>query len=90
MLAHQTVGGCNVNVGDLLGSGTISGTEAGQFGSLLENSSGGKETVKLAAGVERKFLEDDDTVKFTCVCGDDPKALVGFGECIGTVMSAKT
>jgi fumarylacetoacetase len=55
-LTHHTVTGCNMNVGDLLGSGTISGTEKGSYGSLLEITWGGKEILKLPNGEERTFL----------------------------------
>lgn len=90
MLAHHTAGGCNVNVGDLLGSGTISGTDGSRAcGSLLEQTKGGKMTLGLDSGLERMFLEDGDTVRFTGVSGEEG-AFVGFGECGGTVMPAKT
>lgn len=90
MLAHHTAGGCNVNVGDLLGSGTVSGAEGAHApGSLLEQTQGGKEKVKLAHGGERMFLEDGDRVRFTGVCGEEG-ALVGFGECVGQIVPART
>jgi fumarylacetoacetase len=85
MLAHHTIGGCPMNVGDLLGSGTISGTEPGSQGSFLELSQAGKSTVQLKGGVERKFLEDGDTITLRGVCGTDEDALVGFGKCIGKI-----
>ncbi len=61
-IAHHTVNGCNLNVGDLLGSGTISGKEPDSFGSMLELTWGGKNPIKLPNGSERKFLEDYDTI----------------------------
>lgn len=88
MLAHHTIGGCPMNVGDLLGSGTISGTETGTEGAMIETTKGGKETIKLKGGVERKFLQDGDTVTLRGVCGDEEYGLVGFGECVGTIMPA--
>ena len=88
MLAHHSVGGCPMRVGDLLGSGTISGTEPGSQGSLLELSQGGKEVVKLQDGTERKFLQDGDTVVIRGVCGTEETGLVGFGECSGTIQQA--
>lgn len=88
MLAHHTIGGCPMNAGDLLGSGTISGPDSGTEGSMLEVSKGGKETIKLEGGVERKFLQDGDTIVLRGVCGDDEDALVGFGECRGTIEPA--
>lgn len=85
MLAHHTVGGCPFNVGDLLGSGTISGSKDYTFGSFLEQTRGGKESFSLPDGTQRKFLEDGDTLTITGVCGEDPEALVGFGQCTGTI-----
>ena len=76
-----------MRVGDLLGSGTISGTEPGSQGALLEITSGGKESVKLKDGSERKFLEDGDTITLRGVCGTEGQ-LVGFGECTGTIAPA--
>ncbi|KAF1816767.1 Fumarylacetoacetase [Eremomyces bilateralis CBS 781.70] len=88
MLAHHSVTGCNMQVGDLLGSGTISGLEAHQRGSMLEQNENGKTAIKLSGGEERKFLEDGDTVVISGACGSDPNALVGFGECSGTILPA--
>jgi fumarylacetoacetase len=88
MLAHHSVGGCPFNSGDLLGSGTVSGMERGEFGSLFEQTDGGKTTVRIA-GEERKFLEDGDQVIFSGVCGNRPYEMVGFGECRGTVTKTK-
>ncbi len=75
-----------MNVGDLLGSGTISGTEPGALGSFLELSQAGKQTIQLQGGEERKFLLDGDTITFRGCCGDNEDALVGFGECVGTIV----
>jgi len=61
-IAHHTVNGCNLNVGDLLGSGTISGNQPDSFGSLLELTWGGKNPIMLPNGSERRFLEDFDTI----------------------------
>ncbi|KEF56394.1 fumarylacetoacetase [Exophiala aquamarina CBS 119918] len=88
MLAHHSIGGCPMGVGDLLGSGTISGPDAGTEGSLLELSKGGKETIRLNGGVERKFLQDGDNITIYGVCGDEESGLVGFGECSGTILPA--
>lgn len=88
MLAHHTITGCPMQVGDLLGSGTISGTEAGTQGSLLEQCSNGKSTLKLNDGEERTFLEDYDVVTIKGWAGDDELGLVGFGECIGMIEPA--
>ena len=88
MLAHHSITGCPFNVGDLLGSGTISGTEPTSCGSLLEQNKGGKETIKLQGGEVRKFLEDGDRITITGFCGTDEEALVGFGECSGMITPA--
>lgn len=87
-IAHHTVTGCPLAVGDLMGSGTISGTESSAFGSLLEQTGGGKTPVKLAKGEERIFLQDGDHVIFKGHCGTDENALVGFGTCEGTILPA--
>lgn len=87
MLAHHTVGGCPMNTGDLLGSGTISGKERDSLGSMLEINKAGKEDIVLTNGEIRKFLQDGDTVAIRGVCkGQD--GLVGFGECVGTILPA--
>lgn len=87
MLAHHSVGGCNMNPGDLLGSGTISGTEGKDLGSLLENTNGGKQPIKLADGSERLFLEDGDRVVLRGMCGEEGR-YVGFGDCESTIEPA--
>ena len=88
MLAHHAVTGCPMRVGDLLGSGTISGEVPGSEGCLLEQSRAGKEKVKLADGEERTVLEDGDTVTFRGWAGGEEGAMVGFGECVGRVEPA--
>lgn len=89
MIAHHTVGGCNMRVGDLLGSGTISGKDedGSDLGSLLEMSQGGKKEVMLAGMDLRKFLKDGDTITIRGSCGSEGER-VGFGECTGKVESA--
>ena len=77
-----------MQVGDLLGSGTISGTEAGTQGSMLEQCSNGKGTVRLNGGEERTFLEDGDTVTIRGWAGGQEGGLVGFGECTGVIEAA--
>lgn len=88
MLAHHTITGCNLQSGDLLGSGTISGTSPSERGSLLEQSENGKQTIKIADGEERTFIQDGDEITFTGVCGTDDQALVGFGQCTGVIEPA--
>jgi fumarylacetoacetase len=84
-LAHHAIGGCRMETGDLLGSGTISGPDRGQYGSLLELSRGGKEPVMLEGGVGRSFLEDGDTLTIRgWAQGQDER--IGFGECTGTIL----
>lgn len=88
MLTHHTITGCNLQPGDLLGSGTISGTTSSEFGSLLEQSENGKKAVTIGGGEERTFLQDGDEVTFTGVCGTDEDNLVGFGKCTGRIEPA--
>lgn len=88
MLAHHTVGGCPFNVGDLMGSGTISGKERAEKGALLEQTENGKLEVALGDGEKRMFLEDGDIVSLSGVCRTESGALVGFGECTGKVEPA--
>jgi fumarylacetoacetase len=87
MVAHHTVNGCNLQPGDLFGSGTLSGPAAGEEGSLLELSIGGKQPVQLANGEARSFLEDGDCVILRAWCERGGYARIGFGECRGTVAS---
>ncbi|GAB1737565.1 hypothetical protein NU219Hw_g1874t1 [Hortaea werneckii] len=87
MLTHHTLGGCPFNVGDLMGSGTISGKAKSEKGCLLEQTENGKMEVELEGGERRKFLEDGDVVRMTGVCGE-AGALVGFGECVGEIRPA--
>ena len=77
-LAHHTVNGCNINIGDLYGSGTISGKEEDSFGSMLELAWMGTKPVKMKDGTERKFILDGDTVTMRAYAEKDGKRL-GFG-----------
>jgi fumarylacetoacetase len=87
-LAHHTINGCNINVGDLMASGTISGKEEDSYGSMLELSWNGSKNIKLESGEERTFLEDGDTVIMTGFAEKDGSR-VGFGEVKGKVLPAK-
>lgn len=88
-LAHHVSSGCPMRVGDLLGSGTISGPGKDNRGALLELTWGGKEPLALGTGATRSFLEDGDTVTLRGgALGDGFK--IGFGACKGTVMAATT
>jgi len=84
-VAHHTINGCNLKVGDLLASGTISGATPDSFGSLQELTWGGKNPLALAGGIERRFLQDGDTVTMR---GWGAKAgiRVGFGEVTGKLV----
>jgi len=86
-LAHHTVNGCNINAGDLMASGTISGPEKGQFGSMLEISWQGKNPVVMKDGTERKFLQDNDTVIMRGHCQKDGLK-IGFGEVYAKILPA--
>ena len=91
MLAHHTAGGCPMQVGDLLGSGTVSGTEPDTTsGSMLELSANGKNKIQLHGGDERTFLEDYDIVTLKGWAGGEEGGLVGFGECSGMIKPAIT
>jgi len=87
MLTHHTVNGCNLQPGDLLGSGTQSGPATGQGGSLLELSEGGKTPIHLPNGEKRTFLEDGDSVVMRGTCARAGFRSIGFGDCEGTVLS---
>ncbi|KLJ10216.1 fumarylacetoacetase [Blastomyces silverae] len=87
MLAHHSITGCNMRTGDLLGSGTISGDRPGTLGSLLENTNGGKNPIKLDDGSERVFLQDGDEVILRGACGKEG-SYVGFGDCTAVIMPA--
>jgi fumarylacetoacetase len=88
MVAHHTVNGCNLEAGDLLGSGTQSGPAADEAGSLLELTVGGKQPLTLASGETRTFLADGDRVTLRGWCDKPGYARVGFGEVAGTVLPA--
>lgn len=86
-IAHHAIGGCRMQTGDLLGSGTVSGIETGQFGSMLETSLGGREPLSLVGGQVRSFLEDGDTVLMEA-WADGPDYRIGFGTCEGEILPA--
>lgn len=89
LVAHHTVNGCNLQPGDLLGSGTISGAAGEQGGSLLELTMGGKQVITLSNGETRTFLEDGDTVILRAYCEKPGARRIGFGECRGTLLAAR-
>lgn len=86
-LAHHTVNGCNINVGDVMASGTISGPTPDSFGSLLEITWGGSKPLTFPDGTTRKYLEDGDTVTIKGYCQKD-NVRIGFGEAKATVLPA--
>lgn len=87
-LAHHTVNGCNINVGDMMGSGTISGPDPSEYGSFMELTWRGTKPIKLKDGSERKFVNDYDTIILRGHCEKEGMR-VGFGECVATVLPAK-
>lgn len=86
-LAHQTVNGCNIQVGDMYASGTISGPSPGSYGSMLELSWNGQKPLTMPDGTERKFIEDGDTVIMRGYAAQDG-VRIGFGECKGKILPA--
>jgi fumarylacetoacetase len=87
-LAHHTVNGCNLNVGDLMASGTISGKDPKAYGSMLELAWAGSKPVELNEGGSRKFIHDNDTVIMRGYCKKGP-IRVGFGAVSSTLLKAK-
>ena len=84
-IAHHTINGCNLRIGDLLGTGTISGKEKTSFGSLLELTWNGKESINIG-DEQRTFLLDGDTTILSAVCKNGDKQ-IGFGEVRNTIIS---
>jgi fumarylacetoacetase len=89
LVAHHTVNGCNLQPGDLFGSGTLSGPTPDQAAALVELTVGGKQPVQIGDGESRTFLEDGDTVVLRGWCEKAGAARIGFGECRGTVLPAR-
>ena len=87
-LAHHTVNGCNIKVGDMYGSGTISGPEPDMFGSMLELTWRGTKPIEMPDGNTRKFIDDGDTVVMRGFCRNDHYR-IGFGEVRTKVLPAK-
>ncbi len=86
MLTHHASGGCNFRPGDFYGSGTVSGTNKDQLGSLLEVTLGGKEPIKFPNGETRTFLQDGDEVVMKAWCQKEGGVRIGFGECRSVVL----
>jgi fumarylacetoacetase len=88
MVAHHTSNGCNLEIGDLLGSGTVSGPEPSSWASLLELTAGGSKPLTLPNGEQRTFIQDGDEISFRGFCAKPGQARIGFGECRATVLPA--
>lgn len=89
MVAHHTVNGCNLVAGDFFGSGTQSGPNAEEAGSLLELTSAGKNRLDLGNGETRGFVEDGDAIVMRGFCEKEGAKRIGFGECYSLVLPAK-
>ncbi|WP_334136047.1 fumarylacetoacetase, partial [Tepidimonas sp.] len=90
MVAHHTINGCNLQPGDLLGTGTLSGPAPEQAAAFIELTHGGKQPLCLRSGEQRTFLEDGDTVVLRGWCEAPGAARIGFGECRGMVLPARS
>jgi len=90
MITHHTAGGCALQAGDLIGTGTISGPGPGEAGALIELTHGGQKPVDIGGGEQRGFLHDGDTVILRGWCEKPGAARIGFGECRGTLLAATT
>jgi fumarylacetoacetase len=88
IVAHHSSNGCNLQPGDLIGTGTLSTESAGGLGSLLEISQGGKQPIQLPNGETRSFLEDGDEVTLKAWCEREGAVRIGFGECVGRVIAS--
>ncbi|AVO35422.1 fumarylacetoacetase [Ottowia oryzae] len=88
MLTHHTVNGCNLQPGDLLGTGTLSGPTLDSACALIELTTGGQNPVQLPGGETRTWLQDGDTVILRGWCEKPGAVRIGFGECVGTVLPA--
>ncbi len=89
LLTHHTVNGCNLQTGDLLGTGTLSGPTASEAGALIELTVGGKQPITLPSGETRSFLEDGDSVILRAHCEKAGAVRMGFGSCEGRVLPAR-
>jgi fumarylacetoacetase len=88
MVAHHTSNGCNLRVGDLIASGTVSGKNKGERGCLLELTWRGTEPIQLPTGEIRRFLEDGDEIIIKGYCENSDFRRIGFGECRGLILPA--
>jgi fumarylacetoacetase len=88
IVAHHASNGCNLQPGDLIGTGTLSTDSDNGLGSLIEISRGGKQPIELPSGETRRFLEDGDEIVLKGWCEREGAARIGFGECRGTLVGA--
>ena len=88
IVAHHSANGCNLQSGDLIGTGTLSTDSDEGLGSLLEISRGGKQPVTLEGSETRSFLEDGDEITLRAWCEADGAVRIGLGECVGRVIPA--
>ena len=88
IVAHHSANGCNLQPGDLIGTGTLSTDDNQGLGSLLEISRGGSQPIELATGEMRSFLEDGDEVTLRAWCEAESEVRIGLGECVGRVVPA--
>jgi fumarylacetoacetase len=88
IVAHHASNGCNLQPGDLIGTGTLSGPDEGSLGSLLELSRGGKQPIALPTGETRTFLEDGDEVTLSATARADRRTTIGFGACSAVISPA--
>jgi fumarylacetoacetase len=88
MVAHHASNGCNLQIGDLIGSGTVSGPDKSSWGSLLELSARGREPIALPGGEQRRFIEDGDEIIFHGFAIKPGYSRIGFGECRAVIMPA--
>ena len=89
IVTHHASNGCNLQPGDLIGTGTLSTDEAGGLGSLLEISMGGREPIMLPGGETRSFLEDGDELTLAARCTAEGAVPIGFGSCTGRILPAR-
>jgi fumarylacetoacetase len=89
IVTHHASNGCNLQPGDLIGTGTLSTDSDSGLGSLIEISRGGKQPIELSSGETRSFLEDGDEVTLRAWCEADGAVRIGFGECVGRVETAR-
>jgi fumarylacetoacetase len=89
IVAHHASNGCNLQPGDLIGTGTLSTDQQSGLGSLLEISKGGNEPLVLPNGETRSFLEDGDELTLSALCSADGAVTIGFGTCIGRVLPSR-